>query len=260
MQSWLNIQPGWVIALLLILLMTVALWLGRTAAMLHARHTGNVPDNSKTIISSLLALTAFLLGFAFSMSATRYENRRQAIVEEANAIGTAILRADLYPDSMRTVLRTQFKTYLDQRISFFTVGAQYDSALYWENEAGKTAAQLWATATTYARSTKELIPTAQMIPALNAAFDAATTRHYAITAKVPSSIMYMLFLLAIVSAFFSGYNGPQEKINKFVSAVFCIMTVMVIYLILDLDRPRRGTIRFDETHQAIESLQTLLKP
>jgi hypothetical protein len=241
-------------------MMGIALWLGRMAAMVHARYAGEQPDNSKTLISSLFALTAFILGFSFSMSASRYENRRMAIVEEANAIGTAILRADLYPDSVRGLLRSQFKTYLNHRIAFFTVGAQYDSALYWENEASKTASQLWGTATQYARSTKELISTNQMIPALNAAFDAATTRHYELIAKVPTSIMYMLFLLAIMSAFFSGFNGPSEKINKFVSATFCLMTVLVIYLILDLDRPRRGTIRFDDTHQAIESLRSLLEP
>ena len=129
-----------------------------------------------------LALAAALCAVSLSASAAEitpyFQGWSPGTLVEANAIGTAILRADLYPDSVRGLLRDQFKTYLHQRIAFFTVGAQYDSAIYWENEAGKTAAQLWGTATQYARSTKDLIPSGQMIPALNAAFDAATSFSY----------------------------------------------------------------------------------
>ena len=69
---------------------------------------------------SLLGLLALLLSFTFSMSSSRHERRVQVIVEEANDIGTAVLRADLYPDSIRNEFRKDFKAYIESRILFYT--------------------------------------------------------------------------------------------------------------------------------------------
>lgn len=260
MNTWLNHQPLWVIGLLLVAGMFLFLRLGRMAALHYASRFGKLPDGSKTLIASLLALTAFILGFAFNMSISRYEARRESIVAEANAIGTAIWRADLYPDSMRKVLRGHFKEYLHARIAFFKVGTQYDSALYWEGESNKRAALLWASATEYGRNSRDLIANQLMVPALNDMFDSANTRHYLLVGKVPEPIVYLLFLLGLTSAFFASYNSPKEKINYLVSVTFCLLTVLVVLLVLDLDRPRRGLILFNDTHQAIESLESNFPP
>jgi hypothetical protein len=255
MHSWLNQQPLLIIGFWLVAGMILSLWLGRRLAIWSTGKYGALPEGSKTLISAILALTAFLLGFAFNMSNNRYETRRQTIVEEANAIGTAMLRTDLYPDSVKKVLNKHFNDYLAQRIAFFKVGPDWDSATYWEREANASGARLWEVATSYSRETKDIMTTSQMIPALNAMLDAASTRHYALVAKVPEAVLYLLFLLAMVSAFLAGYNSTKEKANYFVSTVFCLMTVLVVLLVFDMDRPRRGWIQLDETHQAIEALQ-----
>ena len=256
MDTWLNQQSLVTIGLYLVTGMVLALLLGRRLEVWFVKRFGDLPEGTTTLISAIFALTAFLLGFAFNMSNNRYEQRRQSIVEEANAIGTAMLRIDLYPDSLRPVFKGHFDDYLAKRIAFFKAGPQYDSAMYWEAEAGKSGDQLWQMATRYGRDTKDIIATSQMIPALNAMFDAATTRRFGIIAKVPEPILYLLFLLAFTSAFLAGFNSPKEKVNYFVSTIFCLMTVLVILLVFDLDRPRRGLVRFDDTHKAIESLQT----
>jgi hypothetical protein len=256
MNTWLNQQSLITIGILLVVGMVVALLLGRRLEVWFVRRFGDLPEGTTTLISAIFALTAFLLGFAFNMSNNRYEQRRQNIVEEANAIGTAMMRIDLYPDSLRPVLKGQFDDYLAKRIAFFEAGPQFDSALHWEAEASKSGDQLWQMATKYGRESRDLIATGQMIPALNAMFDAATTRHYGIVAKVPEPVLYLLFLLAFTSAFLAGFNSPKERVNYFVSTIFCLMTVLVILLVFDLDRPRRGLVRFDDTHKAIESLKT----
>src|SRR5664279_6549101 len=71
---------------------------------------------------SLLGLTALLLSFTFGMSSTKYETRRQHIVSETNEIGTSILRCDMYPDSVRNILRADFKNYLETRINYYIAG------------------------------------------------------------------------------------------------------------------------------------------
>ena len=69
-----------------------------------------------------MALLGLLLAFTFSMSNSRFDNRRQLVIEEANAIGTAILRTDFYPDSVRKLLRASLKEYVENRIAFYRAG------------------------------------------------------------------------------------------------------------------------------------------
>ncbi len=57
--------------------------------------------DTSTISSTLLGLLALLLAFSFGMANSRFEIRRQLTTDEVNAIGTAILRTDVYPDSVR---------------------------------------------------------------------------------------------------------------------------------------------------------------
>ena len=82
---------------------------------------GEEDKTSSNLIGGIFALSAFLLAFTFSMSASRFEARRDVLVAEANNIGTAILRVDLYPDSMQQLLRPLFRDYVEERIAFYYV-------------------------------------------------------------------------------------------------------------------------------------------
>ena len=83
-------------------------------------HTAETAKSSaETIITALYALLCFILAFTYNMSESRFEKRKTHIVEEANAIGTALLRCDLYEDSTRSVLRKDFYHYVQARIDFY---------------------------------------------------------------------------------------------------------------------------------------------
>lgn len=82
-----------------------------------------------------------------------------------------------------------------------------------------------------------------MIPALNSMFDAATTANEAYNANVPEPIVYLLLFFSIIISFYIGYSsGFKKKIDRFYILGFCLLTSVVIYITLDLDRPRRGSI------------------
>ena len=85
------------IVLNLLFLMLIAIWIGFKIGI----NKEKPKSNDSSILSSLLGLYALLLAFTFGMSGTRYENRKANLIEEANCIGTAILRADIYPDSIK---------------------------------------------------------------------------------------------------------------------------------------------------------------
>ncbi len=77
-------------------------------------------DNKNAeISSSLLGLLALILGFTFAMAGSRYENRKNNLIDEANCIGTAILRADIYPDSLKNEFKKDFKSYLNSRRDYY---------------------------------------------------------------------------------------------------------------------------------------------
>src|SRR6187402_3246555 len=123
----LDATEAWMIALLLFILMLISSYIGKLNGNYIRKKTGTEEKLPET--SALVALLFFLLAFTFGMSGDRYDSRRKIVVEEANDIGTAILRSDLYPDSTRTLFRKDFKEYVEARISYFEVGVDLKGIL-----------------------------------------------------------------------------------------------------------------------------------
>ena len=205
---------------------------------------------------SLLGLLALLLSFTFSMSSSRHDKRLNIIVEEANDIGTAILRADLYPDSIRSAFRKDFKAYLQTRIDFFEAGRDFPKIMKTLERSSAIQQSLWNRAAFYGRDKENFHRSSQMIPALNAMIDIVTTRNAGNIAKVPELILYLLFLLCWIAAFMLGYS-VGKKPDWIVMVCFAATIVMTIYLILDLDRPRRGIITMKDMNMEIVNLRSM---
>ena len=118
--------------------------LGRYAGKLWRKEEGEPRGGVNSLLAALFALFGFILAFTFGMSGNRYDNVRNITVQEANDIGTAVLRADLYPDSVRHAFRTDFKTYLEARIAYYENVA--DTILFYKakEDAAKAAGALWS--------------------------------------------------------------------------------------------------------------------
>ena len=97
-----------------------------------------------------------------------------------------------------------------------------------------------------------------MIPALNNMIDITTTRLYGEIIHLPDTIIYLLFLLSGVCSFYIGYIfAAKEKFDWMLAMLFCLLTSMVVFVIFDLDRPRRGFIKFDQVNNAIVELKQM---
>jgi len=219
-------------------------------------------DDPKGVVNSLIAaqfaLFGFILAFTFGMSGARYENVRNVMVDEANHIGTAILRADLYPDSVRKELRANFKKYLEARIGYYE--SVKDSVLWkkFKEEAATAAAALWARAAQQSTLPDKLVASNQMIPALNGMFDIATKREILLLARVPDVIVYMLFILALTISFIVGFRSSSiRRKDMFIVIGFALLSSMIIYITLDLGRPMRGLIKADMGQRAILELREM---
>lgn len=257
--STLNQMDAYLIAILLFTTLVISFWIGIKVRS-YKEKKGRVSKDKSigALEGSLLGLLALLLSFTFSMSSSRHERRVQVIVEEANDIGTAVLRADLYPDSIRNEFRKDFKAYLESRILFYTAKTDLETINKSLKESAKLQASLWKRATDLGRDKENLHRTAQMIPALNAMFDIVTTRTAATLDKVPDVILYLLFLICITSAFMVGYSGGSKP-DWVIVVGFSLMISMTVYLIIDLDRPRKGMIKMDQQNENIVQLREMFK-
>jgi hypothetical protein len=245
---------AWVIALLLFALMLISSFVGKQIG--NYIHNKNQTEEKPPETSALIALLFFLLAFTFGMSGERYDSRRKVVVEEANIIGTAILRSDLYPDTTRSLFRKDFKDYVETRISYYKAGSDTKGILKADSLSQIISAKLWKRATALSKDPANLAATQQMIPALNDMIDVTTTRLSGEKAKVPQSILVMLFFLAVIISFYGGYSeGRKGKIDWLVQIGFCVLVSLVVLFTLDLDRPRRGFVNLDTPNQTIIDLR-----
>jgi hypothetical protein len=243
------------ITLCVILLMILAYWIGHL--IMRARKRKGIEDHAVGVVEgSLLGLLALILGFTFSMSDSRYERRIALTVEEGNAIGTAILRADLYPDSIRNILRTEFSRYLEARIDFVQSGTDLRKIYVTLDSATAIQARLWSIVTRAAQDKENYSRTNQMVPALNQMIDIVSTRNASLVAKVPDLILFLLFGLCCTGAFMLGYSSSNRPEWAIVTS-FLVMVGLSIYMIIDLDRPRTGIINNKEMQYFITSLRSM---
>jgi hypothetical protein len=253
--SFIHRTDALVLCLFLFIAMIIMVPLGRMFGKMWKQEDTEPKGGVSSLLTALFGLSGFILAFTFGMSAARYSNVRDILVEESNDIGTALLRSDLYSDSVRSAFRADFKTYIEARLAYYNSHADTVLFVKAKNNAARAGDALWARATQQSKLPNMLIPSNQMIPALNSMFDIATTVEATLYARVPDPIVYMLFLLALATSFIGGFtSGAIRRKDWIVIVVFALFSSMVTYITLDLGRPMRGIINAKIGEQQIENL------
>jgi len=153
-------------------------------------------------------------------------------------------------------LRLDFQRYLESRIACYERGLKLDEVRAAFEEASTSGKAIWDRVAVSSRNGALFVASNQMVPAVNKMLDMSTTRTIGELSRVPDSIIYMLFVMALVSAFFVGYT-LSDSIDWMSAGAFCFLTVFIIFIILDLDRPRRGLIDLSTSHQAMIELRKM---
>ena len=200
------------------------------------------------MLGSMLGLLALLLAFTFSLALQRYEDRSQAIVAEANAIGTAYLRAQLLPKEMRLTVQATLRMYLDIRVqegkTELTDTARRSQLLV---DGDHLAGQLWQQAQQASELASSQVITALYINSLNELIDSSGIREAALERHVPEIVLLLLFATCFMTmatlGYASGLGGHRVSLPGF---VLVLLIAFVVYLIIDLDRPRRGAIQVSQ--------------
>jgi hypothetical protein len=211
---------------------------------------------------AVFSLFALLIAFVVSGAGSRFDTRRQLIAEEANAIGTAYLRLDLLPAGDQPVLRELFRTYLDSRLAAYRKLPDIAAAEEELSRSAELQTNIWARAVTATRGTDvRLDVSLLLLPALNDMIDITTTRTMSARIHTPKTVFSLLFLLALVSSLLAGYGLADGKGRSWLHGLgFAAITVISVYVILDLEYPRWGLVREDAYDQVLVELQASMRP
>lgn len=247
--------PVWNILLFTIVAVLVAIELGYRTGRWRSQSQA---FDSEALLSAMtgahLGLLAFIMAFSFSMAAGHHSERKKFILEEANIISTAHLRAQLIAEPYRGGIGGHLGDYAALRAS---VNSTTDpKQLIADSEAIHT--QLWQQARSMIAEAEPSEIDALMIESLNALFDIHEKRVAAgLRNRVPPSIWVALFTLLVLSmagiGYFSGMKGHR---NPIASTGLALSFSMVLFLTADLDRPTSGLVQADSS--AINTLSERL--
>jgi hypothetical protein len=201
-----------------------------------------------TIESALLGLLALLLGFAFAMAMTRFDARKQVVLEETDDIETTFLRAQLLPEKHRDECSRLLRQYVDSRLAHYKAGADREktnAALNWTKEL---QFRLWAEAVAAAQEDSDEVKTGYFIESLNGLIDDHTKRITAMENHVPEFILVLLFVVATMTIAVTGYSsGLRHARLRTLRFILVFLVAATLLVIVDLDRPRRGLIQVSES-------------
>ena len=218
------------------------LWLAAKAGAFAAAKlrpaTEAEKDDIERVSNASLTLLALIIGFSFSMAVSRYDQRKNYEEEEANAIGTEYVRADLLPAADAAKVRSLLIQYLDQRLRFYEA-RQLQSLDEINADTAKLQAQMWSAVQAVARTQ----PTPSVALAVSGMNDVLNTQGYTQAAwlnRIPFGAWSLMIGIAICSSLLTGYSAQTTKGLLFV-AMPLLMSI-AFFFIADIDSPRRGII------------------
>jgi hypothetical protein len=237
------------------------LWLAmeggyRLGVWRKAHTSGEKEQPVGAMVASILGLVALVLGFTFSLAASRFDARRMAVLEEANAIGTTYLRSRLLPQPQRTEVARLLAQYVEVRVHATEEG-KTQQALTRSEELHE---QLWAQAVAAAEQDSGSIMTGLFIQSLNEVIDLHAKRVFVgLRSRIPLVIWIGLFGLAMLGMAAVGYQAALSATRRSPAMLALVLTFSVVLLLIaDLDRGQEGLLRVSQ--QAMVDLQKTIQP
>ena len=232
-------------------------WVGRIRLQRNADESGG---SFAVLEGGVFGLMGLLIAFTFSASASRLEARRQMIVDETNAIGTAWLRIALLPEARQGDMRQHFVQYVDTRLAFFRDMANVDTATHDLARTNTLQGEIWSRAVTACGETSSVAATTLMLPALNTMIDLTTTGTMLAKTHLPVLIRVLLVLSPLLCAFLAGIESAPLARRVWTPAIlFALILSLTVYVILDLDYPRVGLISIHQFDEALIDLRTSME-
>lgn len=214
------------------------------------------PEHSQEsyLFGGMIGLMALLLAFSFSIALNRFDERRHLVVQEANAIGTSYLRAQMLDEPHRGRLSSLLVAYTDNRIRLANISPDQLNAQLAIND--KLLADIWSAVVASRESAQTHGISVPLLNTFNEVIDLDTERKIARTVKMPNEVLELLLGFLLLTAAVLGYV-LEERRGRIGAAVLYVLLSLYVGVIADLNRPTSGNIR--EAQDAMLMLQASLK-
>jgi len=196
-------------------------------------------DDFTFALGSTLTLLALVIGFTFSMAVGRYDQRKNYEEQEANAIGTEYVRADLLPVADAAKVRALLRSYLEARILQYEARSQQELRQI-NDRTARLQADLWSAVA--APGIAQPTPVAAIV--LSGMNDVLNSQGYTQAAwwnRIPTEAWLLLITISTFCNLLLGYTLHGR--SWFVLLVLPIVLSVSLVLIADIDSPRGGAIR-----------------
>ena len=229
---------------LVVLVMTfLAMWLASAiGGWLSRRRVAALDGREVSVVveTAILTLLALIIGFTFSMALTRYDQRKNLEEEEANAIGTAWVRAELLPSGDSAKLRAVLKTYLEQRILWY-VARDADETARLDAQIAALQGAMWAAVAAPANAQPSAV-NALAVASINDTLNSQGYTQAAWLNRIPFAAWALLVALALFCSVLVGFEAERAKAGRGVAFVLPVSVAIACCLIADLESPRYGLI------------------
>lgn len=252
----LDVIPLWCFLPTLLVVCLLTLEVGyRLGKWRHSRAADEKEAPVAAMVGSVLGLLAFMLAFTFSMAASRFDTRRQAVLQEANAIGTTYLRSRLLPKPEGDDIGRLLVSYTELRTRKLTPESIGDLLV----ESERLQDEMWTKAVIAAEKNPGSIMTGLFIESLNQSIDLHSERvFFGLYSRIPLIIWLMLFGLVALGMISVGYQSGLAATRRSPEMfVFIFAFSCVLYLIIDLDRAYEGLVQISQ--RAIIDLYETMK-
>lgn len=238
--------PEWLLYLLLLFLFWTNLELGYKLGDRRQRATDYVDEGRSAqagiVLGALLTVASLMLAFTFSMAGSQFNARRELVIEDINAIGTAFLRAEQLPEPQRSRSRQLWVAYVDGRDTLFKDSdpvalkkALAQQNMLWDELLGLSPQQRDPILSLY-------------VQALNEVIDLHTKRvNVQDWMRLPDMIIVVLVVLSTATMLLTGYLlGLRQNRYGLPTALMIFIYATVYLIVIDLDRPRRGMFTINQ--------------
>lgn len=246
-DTLLGTSPLWMVFIVTVIIVLLSIVIGyKIGNYIQNRKKDGSVISAGSVVAASLGLLAFMLAFTFGIASTRYDTRKQIVLNEVNTIGTTYLRADALPEPPRAEARKLLKDYVNVRASLSDPEHWNKPEKVQEiiDKSETIQYQLWSQVVYLGRTFPDSEIVGLYMGSLNKMIDLHTERIVvALQYRIPGTIWGALYLLTILTFGLVGFEiGISGGGNVWASFIIALIFSTVILLITDLDRPMQGQI------------------
>jgi hypothetical protein len=231
------------------LLLWLATWFGGQLGQRQRELKEEMMSDFSVVLGATLTLLGLIIGFSYSMATTRYDQRKLYEEEEANAIGTEYVRADLLGPAEASQVKELLRQYTDLRIRFY-VTRDRDELAQINQQTEQIQNRLWSAASQPAMAQPTPVR-ALAVAGMNDVLNSQGFTQAAWWNRIPAGAWAMMSGIALLSHMLVGYGARKVRVGLFM--MLPLVVAVSFFLIADIDSPRRGVIRVHPRN--LESVQ-----